>query len=268
VPNRKDEEKWPFWAQFTLALVALLFGLLLTVVLPLFGAIYVGRIGGDAVGPGIWAPLIATLLGLTTLTVSGIFVFMTFRIDRGTRLRATTVAEDTAREFLKNDKEISELRSGVQKSAKVTTQFAVQLRCELNKTKVKTEAHIESKLEEVNEHATDAEARIRSQIGDVERKANNFLAHCKSHVQSAVDDRVTPQLVESILDDLLNTDAYKSLAVETVRRFASDADPREAQNFVRDLIGGLRTVQAEMKRKESAHSGWRGFLRRFRSDKR
>ena len=44
----------------------------------------------------LWGPVLATLLGLTTMTVSGIFMFMTFRIDRGTKLKAEWTAKKTA----------------------------------------------------------------------------------------------------------------------------------------------------------------------------
>ena len=52
----------------------------------------------------LWGPVLATLLGLTTMTVSGIFMFMTFRIDRGTKLKAEwtakEIAEKTVREVI------------------------------------------------------------------------------------------------------------------------------------------------------------------------
>ena len=60
---------------------------------------------GATSGSDLWGPMLAMLIGLTTMTISGIFVFMTFRIDRGTKLTAhwtaSKVATDTVEELVK-----------------------------------------------------------------------------------------------------------------------------------------------------------------------
>lgn len=47
-----------------------------------------------------YEPMMAVLIAMTTATIAGTFVFMTFRIDRGTRLKAERVARDAAAEAL------------------------------------------------------------------------------------------------------------------------------------------------------------------------
>ena len=53
----------------------------------------------------VWGPMIAVLVGLTMMTVSGIFIFMTFRIDRGTKLEAREEAQKTAKKNAKKNRE-------------------------------------------------------------------------------------------------------------------------------------------------------------------
>lgn len=83
---------WPLWVQVGVLLFALLLAAVL-VVFPVVGlALLERRYDVQPTADSVWEPMIAILLGLTTMTVSGIFVFMTFRIDRGARTEARKVA--------------------------------------------------------------------------------------------------------------------------------------------------------------------------------
>ena len=95
--QKKNREKWPWGAQFVLALVALLVLVGLIVLLPIYSAskLSVNGVALDAVK--IWTPMLSVLIALTTMTISGIFIFMTFRIDRGTKREAKTQARKKAR---------------------------------------------------------------------------------------------------------------------------------------------------------------------------
>ena len=133
-----EEDKWPVWAQFTLAMTALLFGGLLMVGLPVLSASYLGKVSGDAGGVHVWAPMIATLLGLTTMTVAGIFLFMTFRIDRGVRLRTIRLAERAIDEYL-----TKELRENASVAKARISSKAKEAEEDINRIVVGLEAMIE-----------------------------------------------------------------------------------------------------------------------------
>ena len=94
---RSDELPWG--ARFILYLVFLLLAASM-IVLPIWS---IQRYGATT-GSDLWGPMIAALIGLTTMTISGIFVFMTFRIDRGTKLTAqrtaSKIATDTVNELV------------------------------------------------------------------------------------------------------------------------------------------------------------------------
>ena len=88
---------WRPELQFALAIAVVL----VVAVLVLFPPIYTSHLlvdaGIETAGAmSIWAPMLAVLIGLTTVTISGIFLFMTFRIDRGTERTAREVADEKA----------------------------------------------------------------------------------------------------------------------------------------------------------------------------
>ena len=72
---------------------------------------------GATTGIDLWGPVVTMLLGLTTMTISGIFVFMTFRIDRGTKLKAEWTAKKTAEKAVKEviNKVVGKLVADAQK---------------------------------------------------------------------------------------------------------------------------------------------------------
>ena len=86
-----ENERLPWWARFVLYLSSLGLAAFM-MVLPVWS---VQRYGATS-GVDLWGPVMATLVGLTTMTISGIFVFMTFRIDRGTKLTAQRTARRIA----------------------------------------------------------------------------------------------------------------------------------------------------------------------------
>ena len=100
-----DEEgffdDWPKWSKPVFALSAMI----------LLGGVWIGiplmsawKLGIDSAQAGVqldYEPMIATLVAMTTATIAGIFVFMTFRIDRGTRLKAERVAKEKVDEIVK-----------------------------------------------------------------------------------------------------------------------------------------------------------------------
>ena len=91
-PTDDDVRQWPWPVQFVTLLIVLVVATIL-IILP----VLVVRVLGDeyafSSGTDLWTAMIAILLGLTTMTVSGVFVFMTFRIDRGARLEAQKIAK-------------------------------------------------------------------------------------------------------------------------------------------------------------------------------
>ena len=98
--NEKSDDKddpqqtrWPWWGQFLLAVIALSIACVLLIWLPMEMVAKARNDTGNA-----FTTFIAVLVGLTTMTISGMFLFMTFRIDRGARLTAREEARSVAKE--------------------------------------------------------------------------------------------------------------------------------------------------------------------------
>ena len=142
----------PWRARFTLFFLALVLAISM-LGLPVWSVHHYGATSGV----DLWGPVMATLIGLTTMTISGIFVFMTFRIDRGTKLTAQwtaqKVAAETVRKLVKNvlGKEIANTRKSIDGVNKELTKVA-------------------GGVEEMKTDLTDAKSRIDSQFNEATGK--------------------------------------------------------------------------------------------------
>lgn len=87
---------WPAWAKPTFALA----GTAMWIGVPMIAAWNLSARTVQAGGVVDYQPIMAVLLAMTTATITGIFVFMTFRIDRGTKRKAERAARKEARKTL------------------------------------------------------------------------------------------------------------------------------------------------------------------------
>ena len=100
----KAREKWPWGAQLFLTLAALLVLVGLIVFPPIYSATKMSVGSGSSDAVQVWTPMLSVLIALTTVTISGIFLFMTFRIDRGTRRIARRQAKKQSKKSAKKAK--------------------------------------------------------------------------------------------------------------------------------------------------------------------
>ena len=92
----EDRTQWPWPAQFLLAVIALATAVVLLIWIPMRVAPGLAGGGSGGAAPDL-SMMMAVFIGLTTMTISGIFLFMTFRIDRGTRMTAQRVAQEVGK---------------------------------------------------------------------------------------------------------------------------------------------------------------------------
>ena len=101
-----DRTRWPWPAQFLLVVIALATAVVLLIWIPMHVAPSFVEGSSRGTAPD-FSMMMAVFVGLTAMTVSGIFLFMTFRIDRGTKTTARRVAqkagEAKAEEVAKNE---------------------------------------------------------------------------------------------------------------------------------------------------------------------
>lgn len=176
---KRASGEWPWGAQFSLAVVAMLLAALFLIGLPYFVMSAENwRNPGTAAAPsGAWTAMIPVLIGLTTMTISGIFVFMTFRIDRGARAEARDTAEKIAKEKV-NDIIEAQIKSRLDKQwkellKKASGEAAIRVRDVDERMEARYEAseeRMEMKINSMDERIAirfaDADARIKERVAD------------------------------------------------------------------------------------------------------
>ena len=112
-------DDWPPWAKLTMSLAAMTLLGGTWVGVPLLMAWHLVGQGRD----GDYHSMMSVLIAMTTATIAGIFLFMTLRIDRGTRLRAERVAKKAVKKKEKElDSKIESTVESIQSKAKETVQ--------------------------------------------------------------------------------------------------------------------------------------------------
>lgn len=169
---------WPWGAQFVLVVLGLLLAGTLLVGLPILVASKFGATYGVS-DANVWSPMIAALLGLTTMTITGIFLFMTLRIDRGTKNTARTMARKVARKEVKAaEKDLKNFRQRAKDTLKKQQQ-----------TMDKFEAEIRDSLEE----------RIQKEVSELSK---SYLTEesLRNMAKEVVEKRLVEQAVKCMAE--------------------------------------------------------------------
>ena len=103
--NHGTLSKWPWGAQFAAVMTVLVLASFLLIVMPVLGVMRLNESSGVTDGMEVWGAMLAALLGLTTMTISAILLFMTLRIDRGARAEARKAAEKEMKDATKKARE-------------------------------------------------------------------------------------------------------------------------------------------------------------------
>ena len=192
--------EWPWWAQFSLALFAMILAALF-----LIGLLYSVMTAenwmdpGTAAAPsGAWTAMVPVLMGFTTMTISGIFVFMTSRIDRGARAEARKIAENVANKKVK-DIIGAEVQSEMKKQLK-TLLIEAERRADNHVTKVdqqmearydtsdkRMEARISSFEERLTDRFEDADVRIKERVTDADARISKRVADAENRIDQRLE---------------------------------------------------------------------------------
>lgn len=203
--GKTDPGSWPQPLQFALAIVVVfvIAGLIL------FPPVYTSRLlvdaGIDTSGAmSIWAPMLAVLIGLTTVTISGIFLFMTFRIDRGTKRVAREEAAKTAEKEARDEaaKVAEELRVCISKDRECAEREISGLR---EKVKCKL-----SQLQEVDQLATRAK-QASDCVETSKVKAKRAASDVQGELENAKEQAGELEALLKSASDRLGDDKLQAL---------------------------------------------------------
>ena len=132
-------EEWPAWAKFTLALAAMIFIGGIWVGLPVISAL--NSIKAQATNVVDYTPMMSVFIAMTTVTITGIFLFMTLRIDRGTRLKAKREAKKTMDKVVAQEQE--KIEDLTQQMQRALIQFEIKSEQTLKRTANQLQARFE-----------------------------------------------------------------------------------------------------------------------------
>ena len=174
-------DDWPDWAKpvFALAVAAIWIGM------PLVAAWSLSAQDVEAGKSVNYQPVMLVLVAMTTATITGIFVFMTFRIDRGTKLKAEEVAGKAAKE-------------------KLTEDFAIE----------------KEKLDKVVEDANKAIGGV-----DMAIKTKLDAVASPDKIEQKVAERITEEKLRGHVESVLMIDANVQAITAFAREQAKNLDP-------------------------------------------
>ena len=186
--TRKDDEpaKWPWGAEFALALCAMVLAALFLIGLP-----YVVTIAVDGANvpesPGAakaWNAIVPSLLGLTTMTISGIFLFMTLRIDRGAKAEARDAAEDKVKEIIE-----SQVKTQLDKLLEEKMEAAIkQIKDRATSSNSIIDVRFVAFDQRLKERFEDADTRIRERIADADERSSERVKAADKRLSDWIAD--------------------------------------------------------------------------------
>lgn len=204
-------DKPPWVARFVLFLAILLVvGFMMW--LPVWS---VERYGATS-GLDLWGPVMATLVGLTTMTISGIFVFMTFRIDRGTKLTAQwtaqKVAKDTVAELVRKviGEKIAKTRTTIEEGLAKATEEMGEVKKGVTAAKARIDdqfAAASAEMKAMEEKIATAKQQVVKRFGTLETEVEKQFSDLKTGIEKSLHVANVEKLIEeAVLKHLSGND--------------------------------------------------------------
>lgn len=215
--TKDDLGQWPWPVQFVALLIVLALATFL-IVLPVLVVRVLDAQYAFSSETDLWTAMIAILLGLTTMTVSGIFVFMTFRIDRGARLEAQRTAKKETNKAMEDygkdvvDKLIDELKAQFNDSKCKINDLYSNVRTDVSKVAEKTKTDM-SRLAE----------KTKADVSKVADKAKTDMSRLADTVKRDVS-----QLADKVEEDVSR---LADTSVNVVETQVKESDKRIRAKF-------------------------------------
>ena len=193
--DREKEIPVRYVVRVTLLVLALLVGL------PFVGVFALSWWTGAESGVDFWGPIVAIMVSVTSMSVSGIFVFMSFRIDRGVRHET----RETVREVL--GKEMNRAFEEAGRQAKMRFEEAKDLS---QKALREIETEVEKTDADVTERLTQIGVRIDATKKTIDEQCTRAGEEIKERFDrqtKSLDDYFTGvhNLITTLREQVLRT---------------------------------------------------------------
>ncbi len=233
------DNDWPKWSKPALALAAMIFLGGIWIGVPLLSAFKL--VDGNVQTSGVvdYRPMMSVLIAMTTATIAGIFLFMTLRIDRGTKRKA----EEAARK---------EAKRAAKKAVKgVANEFRERLK-KMEEASKQTCANME-KASEDNCAALVRETREKADEVFVE--AEQRVAQEAQHLRGTFDEQASAKLVRETVQAKITEDALRGhveavlmldVNVEILRKYVDEHAQELDGKAIERLAGVLKEVTSHL----------------------
>ena len=217
-------EDWPRWSKPVLALAAMILLGGVWIGIPLISALKIGANNAQAAVPLDYEPMMAVLIAMTTITITGIFVFMTFRIDRGTRLKAERVAKDKINELVKEKLDEFE-RDSTATLQQFSTDSAATLQQFSTDSAAKLQQFSTDSAKKLGDFATDSKGKLTTFDKIAERKFGSFDETSKDKFSELDEsakttlDKLARKIDESTRPEVLKEEIRRRIPEEAFRAY-------------------------------------------------
>lgn len=217
-------DDWPAWAKLTLTLAALVCIGGVWVGLPVLSAVSLIDSSVPQNADLNYMPMISVLIAMTTATITGIFLFMSLRIDRGTR----NTAEKTAK-----------------KTAKKVTKKAIN----------KAVREAKRKHDDVVEDSKRAVREARQKVDDV-------VENSETVVREAVSSKITEEALRKHVENVLMVTANWEIVREYTSKRAGELDLKSIERLMGVMEDAVKFLSQHRKEKRKAESVgfWAGLF--------
>ena len=230
---------WPKWSKPALALAAMIFLGGIWIGVPLLSAFKLVDDNVRTSGVVDYRPMMSVLIAMTTATIAGIFLFMTLRIDRGTKLKAGRAAR-------------KEAKRAASKAVKgVANEFRERLE-EMEEASKQTCADLAEAFEE-NCAALARETRERAD--KVLVGAEQRVAQEAQHLRDTFDEQASAKLVRETVQAKITEDALRGhlqvvlmldVNAEILRKYIEEHVQELDGEAIERLAGVLKEVTSHL----------------------
>lgn len=260
--KNRFSDNWPNWAKPAFALAAVIIWVGVPMVAAWSLAIHTDEAGRTT----DYQPILVVLVGMTTATITGIFVFMSFRIDRGTRFEAQKQARKVAKSVIDEAKRsLQATKDAAERSIQITKDAATQ---SIQITKETAERSIQiTKNDAMKSLNGTLEQIVEKSAQDVDTAISSRVKEevILNTIQAKIAKYLTEEILRKHIEAALLVEANGQVVKEYGERRATKMDEEAFQQLIHLLYDIIRSWSddAPEERAESSERsrGWYGRLK-------
>lgn len=244
-------DDWPKWAKptFALAVAAMWIGG------PMVAAWNLAARTVQEGGVVDYQPILVVLVGMTTVTITGVFVFMTFRIDRGTKRKARGVAKKALKKIKRKAKE--DLYTMEKKTCETLSEMIEKS----EQSNASLTAARESAIQNFNSTLAKITAESDRKIDEAIRERMDEGV-TPERVREEISARITEEVLRRHIEAVLMVTANGQIVAEYAKEHADVLDSEAFKQLIHLLDDSIRPALSDRPAEHvRGDAGWFGRMR-------